>query len=394
MMRPLDPYRWLAPYAATSQMAGPRLHGAEEDPHRSPFQRDRDRVIHSTAFRRLQYKTQVFVYHEGDHYRSRMTHTLEVAQVARSLARDLYLDEDLTEVAALAHDLGHPPFGHAGERALNAVMAHYDGFDHNAQSLRVVMSLEQRYGRFDGLNLTQLSLASLAKHNGPLSEEERAHPFWQDFAATTGIDLTTHGVLEAQIAAISDDIAYNAHDVEDGLRSRLISLEQLETIPLTKAVIKDITLDYPNCDVKRLRSEITRRLITLFIRDISFEVRKTLEDIKPQSANDLIDYNAQIAVFSPDMAVMVAELKDFLFKNLYRHKEVERIMDDAVRVLQDLFRLHFHTTDLLPKEWQDRIEGLPESARARKVCDYIAGMTDRFALQKHSELFDDTPLLR
>ena len=389
-----QPIRWKARYAAFAEIAGKRLHGVEDDPHRSPFQRDRDRVIHAAAFRRLQYKTQVFVFHEGDHYRTRMTHTLEVAQVARSLARDLQLDEDLTEVAALAHDLGHPPFGHAGERALNRAMVDFGGFDHNAQSLRVVMELEKRYGGFDGLNLCQLSLDSLAKHNGPVPEDERQKPFWQRFAKQTGIDLSSFGVLEAQVAAISDDVAYNAHDVEDGLRSGLLTLEKLKTVPLLAEVLAEIEQDFPNLEPRKIRYEITRRLITRSIRDVSLTLQASLTDLQPESATAVTQYNKQMVRFSPEMQEQMMALKAFLFKQLYRHPRVSQIMQDAERVLVDLFELHFKKPQLLPPEWHKRHQASTKQQQARLICDYIAGMTDRFALQKHAELFDDTPYLR
>lgn len=388
----LRPVRFLAPYACQWNESYGRVHLEEEDPNRSPYQRDRDRVIHSTAFRRLQYKTQVFIFHESDHYRTRLTHTLEVAQVARSIARGLHLDEDLTETLALAHDLGHPPFGHAGERALNRLMGSYDGYDHNAQSLRMVTRLEKRYGGFDGLNLTRIALDGLAKHNGPVNTRESA--FYAKFAYETNIDLSTHGTLEAQVAAISDDIAYNAHDVEDGLRSGLIGLEQIRAVALGREVIESIEAEFPGLDARRTRYEITRRLITLPIRDVVTEVKREIETLRPETSRDIVFAGRQLVHFSQDMAHKVKELKEFLFSELYRHEQVMAVMDNADRIIDDLFHFHCDAPSKLPAVWLDRLDRDNPSHVARRVCDYVAGMTDRFAIQKHRELFDATPELR
>lgn len=391
---PAAPVRWLAPYASQWTEHGGRLHAEAEDATRSPYQRDRDRVIHSTAFRRLQYKTQVFVFHESDHFRTRLTHTLEVAQVARSIARMLALEEDLTETLALAHDLGHPPFGHAGERALNRMMAGFDGYDHNAQSLRVVMRLEKRYGAFDGLNLTRASLDGLAKHNGPLSAEKRAGSFYRGFAAHTGLDLASHASLEAQVAAISDDIAYNAHDVEDGLRSGLIGLEQLRQVPLAARVLESIEADFPELDARRTRYEITRRLITLFIHDVVAQTRRNLEAVRPASLVEVAGAGRQLVGFSSRLRDEERALKAFLFHELYRHEQVMGVMRRAESVTEALFRAHMQQPERLPAVWRDGLTSGDEAALARRVCDYVAGMTDRFALEKHREIFDHTPDLR
>jgi dGTPase len=367
---------------------------------RSPFRRDCDRVIHSTAFRRLKHKTQVFVFHEGDHYRTRLTHSLEVAQIARALARQLGLDEDLTETLALAHDLGHPPFGHAGERALDKCLAAHGGFDHNAQALRVVTSLEHRYPEFDGLNLTWESLEGIVKHNGPLTARDGA-------AAESGIpvgicefnqkfdlELWSYASLEAQVAAFADDIAYDAHDIDDGLRAGLFAVDDLKVMPLTEAIIGEIDRHYPNLDHARRGAELVRELISYMIGAVMSEAGRRLAAAKPQSAHDVRHYHQPLVAFPPDVAEEEAAIKAFLKQHMYRHRRVMRVMGEAEGILFDLFARYQSSPGDLPAEWIEGTERETEGERARRIGNFIAGMTDRFALIEHQRLFDSTPDLR
>jgi dGTPase len=384
-----------AAIASDPLRARARLYPEPESPPRTPFQRDRDRIIHSSAFRRLKYKTQVFVYHEGDHYRTRLTHSIEVAQIARSLARVLGLDEDLSEALALAHDLGHPPFGHAGEDALVHWMAPYEGFDHNAQSLKLVVQLEQRYADFDGLNLTWDTLEGLVKHNGPLtgpyaSPKNRQRPLplaIKDYVARHDLELHTFAGPEAQVAALSDDIAYNNHDIDDGLKAGLFTVAELMELPLVGDVFRAVMDRHPGLDRNRLIHECVRRLISLMIDDVTAETRRRLAQDKPSSAAEVRAMSRPLVSFSNDMAAHEAALKRFLFEKMYRHYKVNRMMIKARRVVADLFGLFLSEPIVLPTEWQKLSAGPKQKETARVVCDYIAGMTDRFALQEHRRLF-------
>jgi dGTPase len=383
-----------------------RLFAEPPSKTRSPFRRDCDRVIHSTAFRRLKYKTQVFVFHEGDHYRTRLTHTLEVAQIARALARQLGLDEDLTETLALAHDLGHPPFGHAGERALDVCLQAHGGFDHNAQTLRVVTSLEHRYPDFDGLNLTWESLEGVVKHNGPLTERSGA-PIGRyrdhgvpsgisDYIRTYDLELWSFASLEAQVAAIADDIAYDAHDIDDGLRAGLFSVDDLKVMPLAAAMIADIAKHYPGLDDDRRGAELVRELISYLIGAVVSEARRRLEAAAPKSVDDVRNHGDVLIAFPAGVAQAEAEIKSFLKQRMYRHPRVMRVMGDAESILFDLFARYQRTPGDLPTEWlpPDGGDTETETARARRIGNFIAGMTDRFALTEHQRLFDSTPDLR
>ncbi len=372
---------------------------------RSPFRRDCDRVIHSTAFRRLKYKTQVFVFHEGDHYRTRLTHSLEVAQIARALARQLGLDEDLTETLALAHDLGHPPFGHAGERALDACLQAHGGFDHNAQSLRVVTSLEHRYPGFDGLNLTWESLEGIVKHNGPLTERSgtaigryREHGIpsgISEYTATYDLELWSFASLEAQVAAIADDIAYDAHDIDDGLRAGLFGIDDLKVMPLTAEMIADIARHYPGLDDIRRGAELVRELISYLIGAVVLEARRRLELAQPTSVDDVRNHGEVLIAFPAAAAQAEAEIKAFLKLRMYRHPRVMRVMGEAEQILFDLFARYQTKPADLPAEWLPHGgESESETERARRIGNFIAGMTDRFALTEHQRLFDSTPDLR
>jgi dGTPase len=373
---------------------------------RSPFRRDCDRVIHSTAFRRLKHKTQVFVFHEGDHYRTRLTHSLEVAQIARALARQLGLDEDLTETLALAHDLGHPPFGHAGERALDACLQAHGGFDHNAQTLRVVTSLEHRYPEFDGLNLTWEALEGIVKHNGPLMERSGAalgrysdHGIpvgISDYMATYDLELWSFASLEAQVAAIADDIAYDAHDIDDGLRADLFTVDDLKVMPLTAEMIAEIARRYPDLDDVRRGAELVRELITYLIGAVVTEARRRLDTIEPKSVEDVRNCGDVLITFPPEAAQAEAGIKAFLKGRMYRHPRVMRVMGEAEQILFDLFARYQQSPGDLPAEWSPRDGGDHESEteRSRRIGNFIAGMTDRFAITEHQRLFDSTPDLR
>ncbi len=394
----------LAPYASNAAESRGRFLAEDEAVGRTPFQRDRDRIIHSAAFRRLKHKTQVFVYHEGDHYRTRLTHSIEVAQVARTIARTLQLDEDLTEALALAHDLGHTPFGHAGEDALNDCMRRHGGFDHNAQSLRIVTHLEKRYARFDGLNLTWEALEGLVKHNGPLTGTD-GKPVGRyletglpdaiaDFATSHDLELSSHSSLEAQVAAISDDIAYNAHDIDDGLRAGLFEVIDLGDVPLVGTALGDVLGVYPELERTRLVHETVRRLISRMVSDVLDETRRRIAAAAPASAEAVRAHAGPLVGFSPQMAEDNRALKRFLHHRMYRHARVMDVMGRAKRVVRDLFEVFTSHADKLPPDWQGVEELDGRRGHARQVCDFIAGMTDRYALDQHKRLFDVDPLFR
>jgi dGTPase len=393
-------------YACDPERSRGRLFSEPPSKTRSPFRRDCDRVIHSTAFRRLKYKTQVFVFHEGDHYRTRLTHSLEVAQIARALARQLGLDEDLTETLALAHDLGHPPFGHAGERALDACLHTHGGFDHNAQTLRVVTSLEHRYPEFDGLNLTWEALEGIVKHNGPLAQRSgaalgryRDHGIpagISDYMATYDLELWSFASLEAQVAAIADDIAYDAHDIDDGLRADLFTVDDLKVMPLTAEMIAEIARHYPGLDDVRRGAELVRELISYLIGAVVTEARRRLEIARPETVEDVRNLGDVLIAFPAAVAQAEAEIKAFLKLRMYRHPRVMRVMGEAEQILFDLFARYQQSPGDLPAEWMSRDGGDQESEteRARRIGNFIAGMTDRFAITEHQRLFDSTPDLR
>lgn len=383
-----------------------RLFPEPPSTNRSAFRRDCDRVIHSTAFRRLKHKTQVFVFHEGDHYRTRLTHTLEVAQIARAIARQLGLDEDLTEALALAHDLGHPPFGHAGERALDRCLADYGGFDHNAQALRIVTALEHRYPDFDGLNLTWETLEGIVKHNGPLTDragQPVARYLARGVPAGTAhynlsfdLELWSFASLEAQVAAIADDIAYDAHDIDDGLRAGLFSVGDLGVMPLIAAMIDGIDRRWPKLDEVRRGAELVRELISYLIGAVTADARRRLDALRPGSVDQVRQHGAALIGFPSDVAKAEAEIKAFLKQGMYRHHRVMSVMRDAETVVTDLFARYRETPSDLPAEWLSAGGGdrEAEADRLRRIGDFIAGMTDRFALIEHQRLFDSTPDLR
>jgi dGTPase len=400
----VDAGRERALYASDPRASRGRLHPEAESSGRNVFRRDCDRVIHASAFRRLKHKTQVFVAHEGDHYRTRLTHTLEVTQIARSLARSLGLDEDLAEALALAHDLGHPPFGHAGEAALDACLAAFGGFDHNVQTLRLVSGLERRYADFDGLNLTWETLEGLIKHNGPLTDANGA-PVGRyrqagvpvairRRAQLLDIPLSTHTGAEGQAAAIADDIAYDAHDLDDGLRADLFGVDDLAAVPLVGDVLGDLRARYPRLEPARLVHELIRRLIARMIEDVVAASSRRIADTGPTSPDDIRAAGQALVAFSQEMAEADRAIKGFLFPRMYRHERVIRITSEAQGVVRDLFAHFTAAPHDMPDDWHEGLRSTDEHLRARRVGDFIAGMTDNFALAEHAKYFDSTPELR
>ena len=382
----------LAKVATISAQSRGRLTREDESPTRTIYQRDRDRIIHCGAFRRLKYKTQVFVYGEGENYRTRLTHSLEVSQIARSITRFVGLNEDLAEALALAHDLGHTCFGHAGEDVLQECMANYNGFDHNAQSLRIVTKLEHRYAAFDGLNLNWETLEGLVKHNGPIvAKPGKAVPLaLTEYNAVQDLELGSWPGAEAQTAAISDDIAYNAHDFDDGLRAGLFPLEAVFDLPLVGPIFKGVAARYPGLERGRLIHESLRALIAAMVNDVIAEAHRRFVVLKPESTADVRALGQAMVGFSSAMAEQEKAMKTFLFANMYRHTRVNRMTSKAKRIVRDLFELLLAEPHLLPEDWHTGIDGPKTLKTARRVADYIAGMTDKFALDEHARLFDPT----
>ncbi len=378
-----------APYAEDPALSLGRKVAEPESRNRTPFARDRDRIIHATAFRRLKEKTQVFVAHEGDHFRTRLTHSLEVAQVARSLASALGLDADLAETIALAHDLGHPPFGHAGEDELQVQMEPFGGFDHNVQTFRVVTKLERRYPRWDGLNLTWETLEGVIKHNGPVTAK-LSQPSWKaisEFDAEYDLGLDTWASAEAQCAALADDIAYNNHDVDDGVQAGLFHLKELLDVPLIGPILAGVYKEYPDLDPGIIRLEAVRQMIGAMIDDVLAETHRRAKASKVASADDVRHLDHALVAFSRDMVEDLGQLREFLMNRMYRHWKVNRTRSQARRILAEMFQLFMSEPDVLPTEWFARSQNRDDAGRARVVCDYIAGMTDRFAIEEHRKLF-------
>lgn len=393
----------LAIYGCFSSNKGRLLKEESRDIHaetsfaRSPFQRDRDRIIHSVAFRRLKHKTQVFLYHEGDYFRTRLTHSLEVAQIARTMARALGLNEDIAEAVALAHDLGHPPFGHAGEDALNLAMQDFGGFDHNEQSLRVLTKLEHRYANFDGLNLTFETIDGVLKHNGPLLEKEgdRSHvrQTIKDLDDKWGLDLALYPTAEAQIANLSDDIAYLSHDFDDALRAELLTLDQIDELPVVGAILKQLHAEYGVLPIGRLTHELTRRLISHFVQDLLHCSQACIADAAPQSAEDIRHAGQPLIMHSPEAAADLRILRDFLMKYSWRHYKVNRMTSKSKKTLTALFQRFTEEVNLLPTDWQNEAEKADEKHKARVIADYLASMTDRYALLEYERIFETGPIL-
>jgi dGTPase len=376
------------PYAARPENSRGRYWAEEESPTRTCYQRDRDRIIHATAFRRLKHKTQVFVQHEGDYYRTRLTHSLEVAQIARSVSRVMGLDEDLAEAVALSHDLGHPPFGHAGELALNLCMADFGGFDHNAQALALVSRLEHRYADFDGLNLTWECLEGLVKHNGPLLGSGSRGKLPETIADFPwDLQLSTYAGLEAQLASLSDDIAYVSHDIDDGLRAGLFELEDLFAAPLAGVIFRSFHESHAGVELSRLIGEGGRRLISHMLSDLVAETRRRLDSLRPANAAEIRGHAAPLAAFQTSLGEELSGLKEFLSQRMYRHPRVLQVMQNAQVALTDLFKAFTADPSLLPKDWMAQCGTPGDQATAHATCDYIAGMTDRFALQEYRRIF-------
>lgn len=390
-------HRPRAVYASDPARSRGRLVPEPESRTRTPFQRDRDRIIHSTAFRRLKHKTQVFIAHEGDHFRTRLTHSIEVAQIARALARALRGDEDLAEAVALVHDFGHTPFGHTGEEALDRKMAPWGGFDHNAQSLRIVTLLEQRYAEFDGLNLSWETLEGLVKHNGPLIDEQgrgiegKVPQSILDYCADHDLELSRHAGLEAQAAALADDIAYDTHDIDDGLRAGLLTLEMLEEVTLPAAILAEVRGRYPDLDPVRAGHELMRRQITLMVEDAISTATTRIGELGPRSVEDIHAAGRPMVAFSAEMSAAEKELKAFLYANLYRHPEVMAVRAHAERVVDELFDRYMEDDQALPEAWRGTEAIREVEVRARRVADFLAGMTDTYAIKQHRRLFDHTP---
>ena len=384
----------LLPFACQPDASKGRLWPERLSSFRSPFQRDRDRIIHSSAFRRLKHKTQVFVEHEGDYYRTRLTHTIEVAQVARTIAGVLGLNTDLAEAVALAHDLGHTPFGHTGEDAMERLMAPYGGFDHNAQALRIVTKLERHYADFDGLNLTWETLEGIAKHNGPVigpnADAKHAGPLPYALAevnALWDLDLHTHASAEAQVAAIADDVAYSHHDLHDGLRSGLFTEADLMELPVTGPAFEDVDRTYPGLEKMRRRHEALRRVFGRMVEDVIAVAQNRLASAQPKSVDDIRHMGTTVIRFSKPLYQDLKAVRSFLFHRMYRAPSVMEVRAEVTRKLDDLFPLFLQRPDLLPPEWQaDLAAATDQTALARVVADYVAGMTDRFAIQEHQRL--------
>jgi dGTPase len=387
----------LAPYAAHPQESRGRLYNEAPCPTRNVYQRDRDRIVHSTAFRRLIHKTQVFLYHEGDHYRTRLTHSLEVAQIGRTLARVLCLNEDLVEAISLAHDLGHTPFGHSGEDALNEAMAAVGGFDHNAQSLRIVTFLEHRYPSFRGMNLSWETLEGIVKHNGPLTDPDGA-PLARyaenglplairAYMQAEDLRLDTHPSLEGQIAALADDIAYNNHDIDDGFRAGYIAVKELEEVPIASRMLALVRARHGDLPDPPLVYEMNRRMIASMVQDVLAETETRIADAKPSTIEDIRRYGEPLAQFSEKMAAEIADLRSFLFAKVYKNAAIVRKMTEAQRVLRELYDYFAEHPEDMNLEIGRKVEIVDPIARQRAVGDFVAGMTDMFALKKHAALF-------
>ena len=362
-----------------------RLHTEEGSKYRSPFQRDRDRVIHCKAFRRLKHKTQVFVAHEGDHFRTRLSHTIEVSQVARTIAKTLNLNSELTEVIALAHDLGHPPFAHVGEDVLRIKMKNYGGFDHNAQAIKIVTSLEKSYAEFDGLNLTWETLEGIAKHNGPLGN---SIPYaLNDYSNRHNLELKTHASAEAQVAAISDDIAYNNHDLDDGLRANLFTENDISNLPIVGECFSLVDAKYPNLDPIRRRNEALRRIFNEMVEDVVINSQSLIKNSSLSSSKEVRNLGYQIIQFSPRMIESINEIRTYLFDNMYRSDRVNLMRERATQVVNGLFYIFMNDRKLLPVQWS---YCKSEFEQAQLISDYLSGMTDGYAEQRYTELTSGT----
>ena len=363
-----------------------RLHNENESENRNPYQRDRDRVIHSDSFRLLKHKTQVFLAHTGDYYRTRLTHSLEVSQISRSISRRLGLDEDLAEVLALSHDLGHPPFAHSGEEVLNKCMNDYDGFDHNAQTIRILTSLEERYPSFNGLNLTWETLEGVVKHNGPLLDP---HIVIKEYNKLHDLELNTYPGLEAQIASLSDDIAYNNHDIDDGFRAGFISLDDLKNIELFSEIIKEINSEFKGIDNYMIVKELIRRLIGLMVNDLIKNTKKNISKVNPKNAEEIRSHNDLIASFSDFFISQDTQIRNFLRSRVYEHNSIEKERVKSMRIIEEIFSKLIKNIDLLPIKLKEKCDSPYSKITARVICDYIASMTDRSVVENHARLYGE-----
>lgn len=375
----------LAPYACHPEQSAGRLHKEQYESERMPYLKDRDRVIHSAAFRRLEYKTQVFVNHAGDHYRTRLTHSLEVAQISKVIAFELGLNQELTEVIALSHDLGHPPFGHAGEQGLDEAAKKFGGFDHNVQTIKVLTFLEQRYAEFDGLNLTWETLEGAVKHNGPIKQPplEIAR-----FSEKFNLRLDSYASLEAQVAGLADDIAYCSHDIDDGIRAGIIKIEDIKQIQPLGAIYESVIVAYPTATASRIINETIRRIVKHMVNDLVHETKRHIKFNNINSVNEIRNMTSAVAQFSKETEAMKNALKDYLMQNVYRNYRVNRMTQKAIKIMKDLFAAFMDQPDCLPTEWFTKTKNKTDLEKAAIVKDYIAGMTDRFAIEEHKKLFN------
>lgn len=387
----------LAPYATRAEATRGRLVSEPPSETRSEFQRDRDRIIHSGGFRKLRNKTQVFIENEGDYYRTRLTHSLEVAQIAGSIARALDLNEDLTDAIALAHDLGHTCFGHAGENALARVMEPYGGFSHNEQTVRVLTQQEHRYLDFDGLNLTWETLEGVIKHNGPLLPEKDGKTVpatIMELNDAFDMELSHYASAEGQVAALADDVAYNTHDIDDGYRAGFFGFDDLKKLPLFGPILEDVCRKYPKAEKQRIVSAVVRQVIGSMVTDILDTSRANIARLKPASPQDVRKAKEQIVSFSFAMQGNIRVLRGFLEERVYGHSRVNRVCAKSERIVQDMFDFLMRQPNCLPNEWFSRLAGAQdESLKARVIADYIAGMTDRFAVQEHRRLFSTETMI-
>jgi len=377
----------LKSYACLPENTKGRIHSEKPTPYRNEFERDRDRIIHSNAFKRLQYKTQVFVNHEGDHYRNRMTHSMEVSSIARSLSKALGLCEDLAEGVALAHDLGHTPFGHAGEEVLNECMKDYGGFSHNAHAFKILTSIEQKYAAYDGLNLTWEVLEGIVKHNGPV-ERSDAYSYIFDYDEKHSLDLSKRSSAESQVAALSDDIAYICHDLEDSIKAEIITYRDLQEIEFVDKYIHDVRSEFPDINDDRLIYEVGRKLTHHLIESLLFQTQKNIKDNKVQTEQDVRNLDSQLVEFTDSTFGEVKLIKDFLMRKVYKHHRVASVTLQSKNVIRDLFKLYVDNIELLPFSWRDMIIESGESAKMSIIADYIAGMTDRFAIKQYQSFYN------
>lgn len=376
----------LANFASDPEHSRGRLYKETPSLYRNAFQRDRDRIVHSKAFRRLEYKTQVFVNHEGDHYRNRLTHSIEVSIIARSIARALNLSEDLAESIALAHDLGHAPFGHAGEDALKASMKAYDGFCHNAHGIKILTQLEQRYAAYNGLNLSWEVIEGIAKHNGPIRDNI---PYSiSEFNKVMDLDLSNYSSAESQLASLADDITYIVHDLEDGIRSDMLTLADLQSIATLDSFSDQILQCHPDIELSVLVSELGRQLTHLLVEDLLFVSRQKIKSYNIVTIDDIRQNHSAVIDFSNEIKILIGDLKSLLFKKVYRNHKVVAITLKCKRILKELFELYFESTALLPEKWEKKIEGVEDSAKAVIISDYISGMTDRYAIKEYQSFFN------